>query len=234
MNIPYYLQDLSIGPEGDHKIGRIQARGALSERNLLDRMANRGSGIGREDMRATMDLLAREIANALAEGYTVNTRIANYRPSLRGVFNSATDPFDHARHHFRATLSEGTELKKKMRAASGERITVPLPAPFPVQYTDHGSHTVDNLLTPDNIGEISGRGLKFDIANGDEGIFLVPEDGGGATKIGSVSIFTEGRLMFMVPAGLAAGEYRMEVRRAYTREGSIRAGRLHHILTVPQ
>ncbi|NER13384.1 DUF4469 domain-containing protein [Leptobacterium flavescens] len=232
MNIPYYLQDLPIGPEPDHKIGRIQVRGSFSEQNLLDRMTQRGTGISREDMQATLDLFTKVVVDSLTEGWAINTRLANYKPGIKGIFNGATDPFDPGRHHFRATLSEGVELKNKMRVASGERVTVPLPAPFLIQYTDYGSHTVDSTLTPGNIGEINGQALKYNPENENEGVFLIPEAGGDATRVESVSILTEGRLMFMVPTSLAAGEYIMEVRKAYTNEASIRTGTLHHTLVV--
>ncbi|NER13502.1 DUF4469 domain-containing protein [Leptobacterium flavescens] len=232
MNIPYYLVDLAIGPEPDHKAGKIQARGSLSERNILDRMVQRGTGISREDMQATLDLFTKVVSDGLAEGWAVNTRLTNYRPGIKGIFNGATDPFDPSRHHFRAALSEGADLKKKMREASGERVTVPLPAPFLIQYTDYGSHTTDSILTPDNIGEINGQALKYDAANEEEGIFLVPEASGDAIRVSTVSILTEGRLMFMVPSTLSVGEYIMEVRRGYTNQASIRIGTLHHTLTV--
>ncbi len=232
MNIPYYLQDLPIGPEPEHKVGKVQARGSLVESNVLDRMVQRGTGISREDMQATLDLYTKVVSDSLGDGYNVITRLANYRPGLKGVFNGATDPFDPKRHHFRASLSEGTDLRNKMRTASGERLVVPLPAPFLIQYMDYGSHTVDSILTPDNIGEINGQALKYDPANEDEGIFLVPEAGGDPIKVSTVSILTEGRLMFMVPSDLAVGEYIMEVRRGYTNEASIRTGTLHHTLTV--
>ncbi len=232
MNILYYLQDLVIGPESELKVGRVQTRGSLTERNLLDRMANRGTGISREDMHATLELLTQEIMDALVNGWAVNTRLANYRPGIKGTFVNATDPFDPKRHRFRAATRPGNELKKKMGEASGERITIPPPAPFPSQYIDHGSDTTDNVLTPDNIGELTGRELKYDVTNTEEGIFLVPEDGGETTKVATVSILTDSRLMFKVPSTLAAGEYTMEVRRGYTKETSIRTGTLRHTLSV--
>ncbi|WP_430968556.1 DNA-binding domain-containing protein [Spongiimicrobium sp. 2-473A-2-J] len=232
MNIPYYLQDLPIGPEPGHKVGKVHTRGSLLEKNLLDRMAKRGTGISRQDMQATLALLTQEIADALADGWAINTPRANYVPSIKGVFNGNTDPFDPKRHHFRAAVSEGTIVKRRMRHAIGERISIPLPVPLLIQYTDHGSHTADSVLTPDNIGEINGQALKYDLANEEEGIFLVPENGGQATKVTSVSIHTEGRLMFMVPPSLTVGEYIIEVRRSYTKQTQTRIGTLHHTLTV--
>ena len=232
MNIPYYLQDLMVGPEPDHKYGRVQARGSLVERNILDRMVQRGTGISREDMQATLDLYTKVVSDSIGDGYNVITRLVNFKPGLKGVFNGATDPFDPSRHHFRAALSEGTDLRDKMRGSSGERLIMPLPAPFLIQYTDYGSHTTDSILTPGNIGEINGQALKYDPENEEEGIFLINEGGSGATRVSDISILTEGRLMFMVPHGLEPGDYTMEVRRSYTNEASIRTGTLHHTLTV--
>ncbi len=232
MDIPYYLQDLHVGPDQDQKVGKVQPRGSLNEEDLLNRMDKRGTGISWEDMQATLNLLTQEVSDALADGYTVNMRLANYRPGLKGVFSNATDAFDASRHYFRASISEGVVLKKKMREASGERVTVPLRAPRPIQYEDHGSETIDSVLTPESIGEINGEELKYDSSNDSEGIYFIATESGEATKVETVSILTDGRLMFMVPPSLDKGQYTLEVRRAYTNEGTIRIGTFHHSLTV--
>ncbi len=232
MNILYYLQNLPNGPEKGHRTGRVRARGSLDERSILDRMVSRGTGIGRGDMLAILELFTQEIADALADGWAVNTRLARYRPDIKGLFTSTTDPFDRRRHHFRAVLSEGQELKRIMREATGERINVPAPVPHLIQYMDHGSHMPDGPLTPGGTGELTGQGLKYDGANAMEGLFLIHEADSEFIKIRSVSVVTEGRLVFKVPSHLAPGEYILCMRRSYANGANLRAGRLHTTLTV--
>ncbi|HJU45195.1 MAG TPA: hypothetical protein VJ647_00345 [Chitinophagaceae bacterium] len=43
---------------------------------------------------------------------------------------------------------------------------------------------------------------------------------------------TEGKLVFSVPAGLATGGYRLEVRRGYGNAGALRTGALNDQLEV--
>ncbi len=232
MSILYYLQDLPITPDPNDRSGRVKARGSLNESDVLDRMIKRGTGISREDMQATLDLFTEETGDLVAEGWNVNTRLANFRPGVRGVFSSATDPFDHRRHHFQASISEGVVLKKKMRETSGERITAPKPIPGIIEFMDHGSRMVSGSLTPGSIGELTGEALKFNLENKKEGIFFVNKADNVTTKATVISILTEGKLMFQIPAGLTPGSYRLEVRRAYTNEKTIRAGVLSDTLIV--
>lgn len=230
--IPYALQDLPITPDPNDKSGRVLVRGSLTEDDILQRMLKRGTGISQEDMQATLDLFTKEISDSLTDGWNINTRIANFKPGIKGVFISATDPFDRSRHHFRASLSEGVTLKKKMRNAKGERISNSLPLPAMIQFMDYASRTTDSILTPGNIGELVGEELKFNSKNPAEGIFFINETENTVTKVDTISILTEGKLMFQVPANLTIGEYRLEVRRAYTNQNTIRTGTLTDSLSI--
>ncbi len=232
MAIPYALQNLPITPDPNDKSGRVQARGSLTEDDVLERMLKRGTGISAEDMRATLDLFTKEISDSVSDGWNINTRIANIKPGIKGVFTSATDPFDQSRHHFRATLSEGVSLKKKMREATGERINNSIPIPAIIQFMDYATRTANGPITPGNIGELVGEELKFDPNKIEEGIFFVNETENTETKVETISVLTEGKLMFQIPLNLRANEYRLEVRRAYTNKNTIRIGVLSDTLFI--
>ena len=99
------------------------------------------------------------------------------------------------------------------------------------EYMDINTGTTNSILTPGGIGQVVGSELKFSAANADEGVFLVHE-AGTETKITVLATRTEGKLVFSIPAGLATGGYRLEVRRAYGNAGSIRTGVLNEQLQV--
>lgn len=232
MKILYHLKNLFLTGNSGDKSGRVEKRGTLDEHDIINEMLKRGTGLTRQEILGVIDLYTDVVSDQVQSGFAVNTRLANFRPGMKGIFNSATDPFDPERHFFRASITEGVDLRKKMRAATGERLTASTPKPTIIEYDDHGSSQKDNRVTPGSIGEISGENLKFNQSKDAEGIFFINTKDDVETRAQVLSLHTEGRLMFLVPDGLAAGKYTLEVRRAYTGPKDIRTGRLNATLSV--
>jgi len=179
-----------------------------------------------------VNLFIDEAIVAVAEGNNLNTPLVNIKPSISGVFTSKSDSFDPSRHTKRAAVSMGSGLAKGIQDATTEKIQEPAASPFLLEYADANSGSNNGPVTPGGIGTIQGAELKYDPANVAEGIFFVPTGGGAETKVAVISTRTEGKLVFLVPAGLAAGTYRLEVRRAYLASKTIRTGELAEVLTV--
>jgi hypothetical protein len=154
----------------------------------------------------------------------------NIRVGISGVFTSITDSFDPSRHSIRATLSPGLLLSEKMQKVRLEKTLQPLPSPVILEFLNINTNTTNSVLTPGGIGQIVGEELKFNPNNPQEGIFFVAADG-TETKVQIIASRTEGKLVFSIPA-LPAGNYTLEVRRAYTKENIIRKGVLSDTLTV--
>jgi hypothetical protein len=87
------------------------------------------------------------------------------------------------------------------------------------------------VLTPGGMGQVVDHRLKFDPTDANQGVFFVAE-GGGATKVDVVGRNKPGELMFMVPAGLASGDYTLEVRATIHGSEDVRTGALDATLTV--
>jgi hypothetical protein len=232
MKIKYHLNNLDINQESNDKSGRVDYRGTLDENDISEKMLKRGTGLTKQEIIGVLDLFTDVLSDQIQSGFAVVTRLANFRPGIKGVFKNATDPFDPNRHLFRASISEGVALKKKMRAAVGERQVAATTKPVIVEYYDHSSATTDEILTQGNIGEIKGEHLKFDQSNSAEGIFFIHAEEGTETRAQVISLRTESRLMFLIPNGLTAGEYLLEVRREYTGPKDIRSDRLSETLSV--
>jgi hypothetical protein len=154
----------------------------------------------------------------------------NIRVGISGVFTSITDSFDPSRHSIRATLSPGLLLSEKMQKVRLEKTLQPLPSPVILEFLNINTNTTNSVLTPGGIGQIVGEELKFNPNNPQEGIFFVAADG-TETKVQIIASRTEGKLVFSIPT-LPAGNYTLEVRRAYTKENIIRKGVLSDTLTV--
>ena len=232
MNIQYHLKNLYITNDSNDKSGHVDLRGILNEDAISSKMLKRGTGLTKQEILGVIDLYTEVVSDQVQSGFAVNTRLANFKPGVKGIFKSVTDPFDPNRHIFRASISEGVVLKKKMREAVGVRQTSTSPKPAIIEYYDDGTSKNNKSLTPGNIGEISGEHLKFNQSDKTEGIFFINEEDSAETRVQTLSVHTEGRLMFLVPSGLTTGKYTLEVRRIYTSPADIRTDRLNKILSV--
>jgi len=86
------------------------------------------------------------------------------------------------------------------------------------------------VLTPGGMAQVTGHRLKFDPADAAQGVYFVAE-GGGETKVDVVGRNKPAHLMFIVPQGLAPGDYTLEVRATVYSE-DVRTGALDAVLTV--
>jgi hypothetical protein len=223
MPIKYYLQPNPVTPDPNDQSARISAGSVFNLDDIIKMMMERGTMVTETDARAVVLLFMDVVAKAVANGNNVNTPLVNLRPGITGVFTSVLDNFDPSRHTLRANLSSGTLLLELMAAAAVEKITQPMPAPVILEYLDIGSGVAGSIITPTGIGQITGEELKYDPQNPAEGIFFIATNG-TETKVTSIARRTEGQLMFSNPAGLAAGNYSLEVRRNYTKDGALRRG----------
>lgn len=231
MAIKYYLQPNPITPDPNDQSARVQALGVLNIEDIVQEAIRQGTTLTETDLRASANLTFQTICYFLAQGYNVNTPVANFRGGINGVFTSATDSFDPSRHTVKASISPGTMLIEAMAKASVEKILLPLPSPTLIEYFDVNTQTANSKLTPGGIGQIVGEELKYNLANVAEGIFIV-SSAGVATKVTIIASRTEGKLMFNIPTPLAAGSYSLEVRRGYGNAGVIRTGALNDQLQV--
>lgn len=231
MPIKFYLQPNPITPDPNDQVARVSTNVTLTEDDIIKACLKRGTTLTEPDLRATINLLFTVISDEVADGNSVVTRLANIRPSITGLFSSATDTFDSARHSKRATLSAGTMLYDKMQQAKVEKISSGMPSPDLQEFLNVKSGTTNNLLTPGSIGQLVGSELKFNPANAEEGIYLTHETG-TETKITELAIRTEGKLLFTIPTGLVTGGYEIEVRKGYGKTATIRTGVLHKQLQI--
>ncbi len=231
MPIKYYLQPNPITPDPNDQSARVLPNASLSLDDIITRMMQRGTTVTEADARAVLNLFFEVVCDEVVNGNFINLPIANIRSGISGVFTSATDDFDPARHALRATLSPGTLLNEKMRNARLEKTLQPLPSPVLLEFLNINTNTTNAVLTPGGIGQIIGEELKFNPNNPQEGIFFIATDG-TETKVQIIASRTEGKLVFAIPSTLTAGTYTLEVRRAYTKDNVIRKGMLPDTLTV--
>ena len=231
MPINYVLLENNLTSDPSDYMAAVQATRTAETDDIIARIIQQGSTVVKADILSVLEDYHTAIENMVLEGVNVNTPLANYSVSIKGVFNGPTDMFDPGRHQVVATTNPGKRFRRAVRehaqAVKGEALK---PRPNPVEYTDVNSGERNSVLTPGGMGQLVGHRLKFDPAAAAQGIFFQAE-GGAATKAAMVGRNKPGELMFMVPA-LAAGDYTLEVRTVMRGSEDVRTGALEATLTV--
>ena len=80
-----------------------------------------------------------------------------------------------------------------------------------MEVKDVVSGKVNEVLTKGGVVQLVGSRLKFDAKDAVQGIFFVPETG-EAVRATVIAENKPARLMAIIPAGLKAGTYYIEVR----------------------
>jgi len=235
MPIHYALFENNVTSDPDDYAAVVQAIDSADLETLIRRMLDRGSTTTRADILAVMEDAIGACESLLLDGMRVNFGgLVELFPRLRGVFNGVTDTFDPARHSVDVGANPGNRVRQTVRdQATVTKDEAVKPAPNPLEYRDVGSDTTNDQVTPANIGQLSGSRLKYDPLQADEGIFFIPTAGGLETKVTTVQKNKPAQLVFLVPAGLMAGTYYLEVRARMRAEAAdLRIGRLDAVLTV--
>lgn len=160
-------------------------------------------------------------------GESVVTDLFILRPGLAGVWRDADDVFDPTRHRGQINLSAGTFLR---RAEPEMKFTLvragrALSEPFPETLEDFASDKTDDTLTKGGIARLSGSSLKHDPADPTQGVFLVRSNG-TITRVDTYKTNKPSEQLFVVPAALTAGTYRLEVRSKLRGSDNLRTGTL--------
>lgn len=232
MTIPYVLVENNLTSDPNDYYALVKPAGSADLDDIVERIEQQGSTVTRADIYSVLEDYFAAVETLLVEGNTVNTPVANYTTSIKGVFDGPDENFDASRHHLRPIANPGTRIRKTLRQRGQpikqEAVT---PRPNPVEYIDINSDTRNSILTPGGMGRISGHRLQFDAATPEQGVFFVAEDG-TETRVDVVGRNKPSELVFMVPDSLADGDYTLEVRAYIYGGNDLRTGALDTPLTV--
>ena len=150
-----------------------------------------------------------------AKGSYVTDGLVQYRPDIKGSFDEEGDSYSAARHQIKVDVIPTIAFNKAFRDVVTEKVldVADRTNPIPSTFIDHGSDTINEVLTPGSVGQITGRRLKVDIAAADEGVFFVAEDK-TETKVPALVKNNPSELIFSIPA-LAPGFYDVVIRSRY-------------------
>jgi len=209
---------------------RVRPAKAADLEAVIDHMVQRGSTVGRADIVSVLEEFASTIEMLTLDGFNVNTPVANFHVTIRGIFDGPMDGFDPSRHRVAVSVAPGNRIRHTIPArAQVVKTYAGDLLPLPKQYHDTRSQSVNDRLTPGGTGWLQGKELSFDQADAQQGLFFVSE-AGTATRAEEITKNTDGEALFVVPS-LPAGVYTLEARALFG-ASDLRTGVLKAPLTV--
>ncbi len=165
-------------------------------------------------------------------GGSLKTSLFNITLSIVEVFTNDEDSFDPARHQVKIRMTPGSRLRDLEKRIKATKITAEKPRPVLLYFFDNTADSSNEVITPGGAATIRGTLLKFDESNAQEGVFFVKNDN-TVTKVTSKLLRNKpGELIFMIPAGLSGGTYRVEVRTHLSNTKELRISALPYDLTI--
>ncbi|MBD5446318.1 MAG: DUF4469 domain-containing protein [Treponema sp.] len=234
--LKYALRENLLTPESDDCMAQAQDVRSYAQDEIIDLMMRRGTTLTKADVTAVLQVYSEVIKEVTADGCAVNTPLFNTSFSVGGVFSGMADSFDKARHTVSVNVNAGQVLREAVKSVRTEKVEAAATGPFIMEVADVVSGAVNSTLTAGSILRLVGSRLKFDASDAEQGVFLVPELGGGAVKCTVVAENKPARVMVMVPADIVLGAYSVEVRTRIlgNRQAgkSLKTGRFGKVLEV--
>lgn len=199
--------------------------------DLVEHIVQRGSTVCRADILSVLEDLQSTIETLLLMGMSINTPTVNYRVGILGIFDGQGDSFDPSRHRIVARVSAGSRLRKAIRTNGRPfKDDASRLQPNPLEYFDVISGDRNKTLTPGEGALLTGRLLRFDGADPQQGVFFVAADG-ATTRAERILKVMPSEVTLIAPA-VPAGAYTVEVRACMNGTTELRTGILDAPLTV--
>ena len=233
--LKYALRENLLTPAPDDYMAQATDVRSYTLDEIIDLMMEKGTTLTRADVAATLQVYGEVVSAIIKDGSAVNTPLMNTSMSISGVFDGANDSFDKKRHTVNLNITAGTLLRDAVIKVKCEKTEGVSTDPYITEVTDIVTGTVNTTLTKGGVVQLVGSRLKFDAKDAAQGIFFVPETG-EAVRAAVIAENKPARLMAIIPADLAAGNYYIEVRTKIL-EGNksgktLKTGRFNKALTV--
>ncbi len=224
-----YPNHLTDDP-GDH-YAIVQPARTRTNDDIADRIVQKGSTVTMADIASVLEDRDSVVRTMLLDGDRVKTSLVSLCVVIKGIFDGPKAPFDASKHQFNVTATPLRGLVAWIQGrASAEQVTTVLPEPQPLRYTDVLSSEMDSVVTSGSVGNLTGRRLKFDPGDPEQGVFFIAADN-TTHKVETMVKNLPAESIFIIPT-LAAGNYTLEVRAIQPGSTQLRSGQLRHILTV--
>jgi hypothetical protein len=212
--LEYSLHENLLTERTDDFAAQPHVRNSYKRDQIIELMLQRGTSVTKTDIIAVLNNLEETVDYIVRNGGSVSLPLFDTGFSIGGVFDSAMDVFDPARHKLHVTIRKSTVLRTAEKEVKLTKVNAAGPQPIVLEVRDSVSGTVDTTLTSGGAVEINGVNIKLAGDKPDVGLYFVAADG-TATKAVTIVTNKPGTLIALVPV-LAAGEYQVKIVTQYS------------------
>lgn len=200
--------------------------------DIITQITKPGSILKHTECVAVIHDFFRAISENLVEGIGFVSEYIRIQPSISGMFDGQGDQFDGQRHQKQISVSASGELKNAISKLKLEKVLPNVRTPEIESVYDLKSQQLDGVLSPGHMIEIRGIRLKVNMDQPDEGIYLISNGERAETRLEFIHSNLPSTLSAMLPEGLAAGDYTLEVRTRLAGNSNLFTGVFTKTLSV--
>jgi hypothetical protein len=198
-----------------------QAAGSINVTDLVADLQQEGMEIKAETAVDIITRFNRKAAERVLSGYNVNTGLVYMRPVIKGVFRDKT--WNPEIHSVYVAMNQGMDLRRAVAETTVEILGEQAEPLSVFSITDSTTGATDGSLTKGHNAELKGTYLKIAGENPANGILFRNVDTKQETRLAPADIVLNepSRLLILVPASLAAGEYELMITTQYSGGNSL-------------
>jgi hypothetical protein len=207
------LYELLLTARKDDRSGRVVSTGSLRIDDLIAIAVSRRSDINAVTMKASYEILKEVALEEVCGAKQVEFGLSHYGLGVNGVFIGDHPVWDRNAHSLLLHASATAEARQALKNIEVDVLGMAQSGAFINSVTDVVSGEVNARLTPG--GSVNLTGVRIKIA-GDApgvGLHLTEINTGTVTDIPatSVPVNDPSKIIFVVPADLPAGDYKLSI-----------------------
>ena len=192
---------------------------SLTPKDLAFRIAEERTEYRADTIENIINIYEDMLIKALCEGNTYVPRVAQYQPSITGVF-SGTGEIDPEKNKCQINITPTATLKDKLAKEvvleySGRRMD--LGDTNIAEILDMTTGKTDGTVTPGSMVQLKGNKIKCVNADGSGiGKLTLYNDAESGEEVPVLGVNEPPKIIFVFSTGLLAGEYSLEIETYFT------------------
>jgi len=217
------LYDLTLTERKDDRFGRVVTTKSLTEDDLIVIAVSRRTDLNANTLKASINILQEIATEQIANGASVSFGLGYFNLGVNGVFIGDNAKWDSSIHSLSVRVTPTADLRNAVKASTVDVRGMAASGLVINSVTDVTSGEVNSRLTPGGGINLTGNKIKIDGDNATVGISLTNETTAAVTVIAKTAILVNdpSKITFVVPAGLAAGDYKLAVTTQYSSSGTV-------------
>jgi hypothetical protein len=216
--IKAYLYENLLTEDPNDYVARVSSERTLGVSEVCNSAVSRGGAdTSAQTMEHNVMLFLQEMDYLLKDGYSVNTGYFTAGAQIKGVFNSAKETFNPAKHSVYILFNMGETTRNGLSDVTVDIMGVAETGIEIAQVTDVKTGSVNDKLTPSRNLRIKGSKLKIAGSDASVGVYFLKEGTTESIKVDVADIVTNNpsELIIVIPA-LASGGYKIKVVTQFT------------------